>query len=184
MMSGCSTANRATSRALPGGEERPCAQSRTVPTGVPSSAANAGCETQDSARDGTTKADAPGVEHLSGNVWDWCFDEYAKPKPVWPGGTASRAGRGGGCGVSPRFAHAGYRFGYGPGVRGDSIGFRVVCAAHIHRLHARAVQSASDRSGRSRMSGWRGSGSGLAIQHPPWRLAVPRLGLTRSGLAF
>ncbi|WP_156427941.1 SUMF1/EgtB/PvdO family nonheme iron enzyme, partial [Thiohalocapsa sp. ML1] len=76
-------------------------------------------------------ADQPGVDDLSGNVWEWCLNEHEKPKRVQPGGTASRVVRGGGWDDDPRGARADGRDDSLPVLRYPYVGFRVVCAAPI-----------------------------------------------------
>jgi formylglycine-generating enzyme required for sulfatase activity len=68
---------------------------------------------------------------LSGNVWEWCLNEYAKPQHTGPGGEESRVLRGGSWGNDPGVARAGFRVGYRPGNRYDFIGFRVVCSSPL-----------------------------------------------------
>jgi formylglycine-generating enzyme required for sulfatase activity len=77
-------------------------------------------------------ADQPDVYDLSGNVWEWCLNEHAEPNRVQPGGPASRVVRGGSWVDLHGSARADRRGHYFPHLRYDNIGFRVVCAAHIH----------------------------------------------------
>jgi Sulfatase-modifying factor enzyme 1 len=75
---------------------------------------------------------AEGVMDLSGNVWEWCLNEYGKPKRIQPGGTESRVLRGGSWFNDREYARAAFRFHLHPGSRGFSIGLRVVCSSPIH----------------------------------------------------
>ncbi len=71
------------------------------------------------------------VSDLAGNVWDWCLNEYAKPKRVQAGGTESRVLRGGSWNGSQDNARAGSRGSSPPDFRYYNIGFRVVCSSPI-----------------------------------------------------
>ena len=51
-------------------------------------------------------ASTEGVLDLSGNVWEWCLNEYDKPDRVQPGGEESRVLRGGSWFSSLDFARA------------------------------------------------------------------------------
>ena len=68
---------------------------------------------------------------LSGNVWEWCLNEYANPKRVEISGKESRALRGGSWYFSQDYARCGYRHWDIPNSRDNNIGFRVVCASPI-----------------------------------------------------
>ena len=72
-----------------------------------------------------------GVLDLSGNVWEWCLNEYGKPDRTQAGGRKSRAVRGGSWLSSQDFARAGYRYFFGPVFRNYGVGFRVVCSSPI-----------------------------------------------------
>ena len=74
-----------------------------------------------------------GALDLSGNVWEWCLNEYDNPKRIQPGGKESRVLRGGSWGGSRDSARAGSRFSFRPGFRNYSIGFRVVSSSPIQR---------------------------------------------------
>ena len=67
-----------------------------------------------------------GVEELSGNLWEWCLNEYEKPQNIGLGGDASRVLRGGSWVVNQGLARSSYRFGYLPDLRNYDVGFRVV----------------------------------------------------------
>ena len=71
-------------------------------------------------------ASPEGVLDLCGNIWEWCLNEYAKPKRIQPSGQESRVLRGGSWNLDPEYARAGYRHYDPPGYRYYYIGFRVV----------------------------------------------------------
>jgi len=74
-------------------------------------------------------ASAEGVLDLSGNVWEWCLNEYEKPDRVQAGGQESRVLRGGSWGYDLDHARARYRGYVHRNLRDNDIGFRVVCGA-------------------------------------------------------
>jgi formylglycine-generating enzyme required for sulfatase activity len=76
-------------------------------------------------------ASPEGVLDLSGNVWEWCLNEYHKPKRTQRGGIASRVLRGGAWANYQDFARADGRLHIGPDGRFNIIGFRVVCSSPI-----------------------------------------------------
>jgi formylglycine-generating enzyme required for sulfatase activity len=76
-------------------------------------------------------ASVEGVLDLSGNVWEWCLNEYGKPKRTRRSGTECRVLRGGSWSSSRGFARAVVRYGDDPDVRDSLIGFRVVCSSPI-----------------------------------------------------
>jgi hypothetical protein len=68
---------------------------------------------------------------MSGNVWEWCLNEYEKPKRFGVSGKESRAVRGG-CWFSSRDdARCALRSHFHPYFRDHYIGFRLVCASPI-----------------------------------------------------
>ncbi|MCP4467207.1 MAG: SUMF1/EgtB/PvdO family nonheme iron enzyme, partial [Halieaceae bacterium] len=71
----------------------------------------------------------PGVHELSGNVWEWCLNEYMKPGQTGHGGTAARAVRGGSWFSDPGIARADFRFRFSPVDRSLDLGFRVLSAS-------------------------------------------------------
>ena len=76
-------------------------------------------------------ASAEGVLDLSGNVWEWCLNEYEKPDRVQPGGQESRVLRGGSWYFFQDYARADFRYYDHPDFRDYVIGFRVVCSVPI-----------------------------------------------------
>ena len=76
-------------------------------------------------------ASSEGVLDLSGNLWEWCLNEYEKPKRTQPGGRESRVLRGGSWSGPQENARASFRDHYLPGYRGYYVGFRVVCSSPI-----------------------------------------------------
>jgi len=68
---------------------------------------------------------------LSGNVWEWCLNEYENPERVEAGGREARVLRGGSWFGSQEGARADSRSGFDPGYRYGDVGFRVVCSSPI-----------------------------------------------------
>ena len=62
------------------------------------------------------------VTDLTGNVWEWCLNEYAS-------GTGWRVLRGGAWDLNRGLARAEDRHLNHPGYRYDFVGFRVVCSS-------------------------------------------------------
>ena len=72
-----------------------------------------------------------GALDMGGNIWEWCLNEYDRPKNVTPAGDARRVVRGGSWSGSRAGARAAYRLFFAPGYRGANLGFRLVCASPI-----------------------------------------------------
>ncbi|MEZ5402178.1 MAG: SUMF1/EgtB/PvdO family nonheme iron enzyme [Bryobacteraceae bacterium] len=72
-----------------------------------------------------------GVLDLAGNVWEWCLNEFEKPRRTQRSGREPRVLRGGSWYGSRGYARAGYRFRDDPHYRDFDIGFRVVCSSPI-----------------------------------------------------
>jgi formylglycine-generating enzyme required for sulfatase activity len=72
-----------------------------------------------------------GALDMSGNVEEWCLNEYQKPKRTKMGGDAPRVVRGGSWDYFQLNARAGYRNHCLPYGRIDYLGFRLSCASPI-----------------------------------------------------
>jgi len=72
-----------------------------------------------------------GVLDLSGNVWEWCLNEYMSPDRIQAGGGVSRVVRGGSWYLDQGLARADHRSDDHPYYRSASLGFRVLCASPI-----------------------------------------------------
>jgi formylglycine-generating enzyme required for sulfatase activity len=68
---------------------------------------------------------------MSGNVWEWCLNEYEKPKRFEVAGDESRVVRGGSWSNFSSGARAAYRFDDDPDDRDVDVGFRLCCASPI-----------------------------------------------------
>ena len=66
-----------------------------------------------------------GLLDLSGNVWEWCLNEYEKPKRIQESGSEMRVLRGGGWDFNQNYAAAVYRLRFNPYDRYYNFGFRV-----------------------------------------------------------
>ena len=96
------------------------------------------CNTRESGLSRTTAAGmyphgaapAPvGALDMSGNVWEWCQNEYENPENTGPGGTAARVLRGGSWSDDANRARCAYRSNRSPSFRYFSVGVRVACSA-------------------------------------------------------
>ncbi|MCB1821006.1 MAG: SUMF1/EgtB/PvdO family nonheme iron enzyme, partial [Candidatus Competibacteraceae bacterium] len=72
-----------------------------------------------------------GALDMSGNVWEWCLNEYDQPRNVTPTGDARRVVRGGAWNDYRSDARAASRIDDAPGGRGNFIGFRLACSSPI-----------------------------------------------------
>jgi formylglycine-generating enzyme required for sulfatase activity len=72
-----------------------------------------------------------GVPDMSGNVWEWCLNEYENPENTDLVGDAARVLRGGSWGSGVPCARCASRDGGGPSYRSVYIGFRAVCSASM-----------------------------------------------------
>lgn len=66
-----------------------------------------------------------GALDMSGNVWEWCLNEYNKPEKIDLGGSANRVVRGGSWDYSLDYARASDRLNYHPNDRYYNFGFRL-----------------------------------------------------------
>jgi formylglycine-generating enzyme required for sulfatase activity len=72
-----------------------------------------------------------GALDMSGNVREWCLNEYENPKRVEPEGEKNRSVRGGSWFGALGNARCAYRVNYGPDDRSSGVGFRLCCASPI-----------------------------------------------------
>jgi len=73
-----------------------------------------------------------GALDMSGNVLEWCLNEYDKPKNINLSSSARRVVRGGSWYYGSDYARAAYRYYYfAPDYRVVNQGFRVVCSSPI-----------------------------------------------------
>jgi hypothetical protein len=72
-----------------------------------------------------------GAMDMSGNLWEWCINEYDKPKRTEVSGKKARALRGGSWDDLQDFARCALRLNYHPDLRNGYIGFRLVCVSPI-----------------------------------------------------
>lgn len=78
------------------------------------------------------EASSIGALDMSGNVSEWCLNQYAMSVAVNLGGKARRAVRGGSWSDEHGLASCTYRVHFPPDYRLNDLGFRVVCVANIH----------------------------------------------------
>ncbi len=76
-----------------------------------------------------------GAVDMSGNVWEWCVNEYDRPARTTIEGDSHRVVRGGSWRYFPDLARAAYRDGSPPIDRSNFIGFRVVVSSPISVNH-------------------------------------------------
>ncbi|HRD67024.1 MAG TPA: SUMF1/EgtB/PvdO family nonheme iron enzyme [Candidatus Competibacter sp.] len=76
-------------------------------------------------------ASPAGALDLSGNVWEWCLNEYDRPGNANPAGDARRVVRGGAWSSDQASARAACRDFGAPVIRSGSIGFRLACSSPI-----------------------------------------------------
>ena len=70
-----------------------------------------------------------GVADLSGNVWEWCLNEFGDPSNTGEGGSETRVLRGGSWPNDVDYAAASFRLWYNPYYRNYLFGFRVVAVS-------------------------------------------------------
>jgi formylglycine-generating enzyme required for sulfatase activity len=76
-------------------------------------------------------ASQQGALDLAGNVWEWCLNEFEKPRRIQTGGVASRVLRGGSWRYSSLHARATSRGVTRPNDLSFNLGFRVLCESPI-----------------------------------------------------
>jgi formylglycine-generating enzyme required for sulfatase activity len=82
------------------------------------------------------KSNALGLYHMSGNVWEWCWDWYGDNytqnegarNPLGATSGSNRVLRGGSWDYYPQICRAAFRYYYWPAYRFNNIGFRLACA--------------------------------------------------------
>ena len=72
-----------------------------------------------------------GLLDLSGNVWEWCLNEYDNPGNIQTSGSETRVLRGGSWSSYHNYAAAVRRNWYNPDLRWSYSGFRVVWSASV-----------------------------------------------------
>jgi formylglycine-generating enzyme required for sulfatase activity len=72
-----------------------------------------------------------GASDMTGNVWEWCLNEYKQPQRQGLVGDGRRVARGGSWGGGRVNVRTAYRNYYRPVNRNNLIGFRLVCVALI-----------------------------------------------------
>jgi formylglycine-generating enzyme required for sulfatase activity len=72
-----------------------------------------------------------GALDMSGNVWEWCLNEFDHPTHTDLSGEVRRVLRGGSWNLNRGYARAAYRLWVDPGDRYDDVGVRLVCSSPI-----------------------------------------------------
>jgi formylglycine-generating enzyme required for sulfatase activity len=72
-----------------------------------------------------------GALDMSGNLWEYCLNEYDNPKRIEVSGEKSRAVRGGCWNFYRDNARCACRYWDSPNDRNSGVGFRLVCASPI-----------------------------------------------------
>ena len=72
-----------------------------------------------------------GILDLTGNVWEWCLNEFDVPARTAPEGPARRVVRGGAWNLTSDDCRPSSRLTFAPGLRGNGLGFRVVVSCPI-----------------------------------------------------
>ena len=115
-----------------------------------------------------------GVADMSGNVWEWCLNEYSKPEPVSMAGEANRVVRGGSWDYDRHVAAA--------VVRGDDLLVTVTtvsasgwCVRSLFFSSALLALCARRSDPLARLRGGAGEGFsgglGVSFAHPPIEFA-------------
>ena len=68
---------------------------------------------------------------MSGNVWEWCLNEYEDPEQTKLFSAARRVVRGGVWGDTQLDARTASRYRFDPVIRNDYLGLRVACSSPI-----------------------------------------------------
>ncbi|BDI04975.1 SUMF1/EgtB/PvdO family nonheme iron enzyme [Sphaerotilus microaerophilus] len=80
---------------------------------------------------GRAGLDGRGGDDLSGNVWEWCLNEYDEPQNTGPAGEARRVLRGGSWNDPTEYCRASFRHWDTPDGRFNDFGFRLVVSCPI-----------------------------------------------------
>ena len=83
-----------------------------------------------------------GALDMSGNVWEWCLNEYDQPRNLDPAGVAGRVVRGGTWVYNQSSARAASRLDYAPDAHDNFVGFRLACSSPIRDTDCRVAAKA------------------------------------------